>query len=678
MPLSFAESEDGVLLMANGIDPMLRWDGYAAEASPAGIAPPRLAPGMIAEGEGGISGEYYGFMRYVDDQGRRSNPTPFAGPLVMLNNGSIRYTNLDRPIESGQERVVRRQILRNTAGQTSVFYVDIDTGDLSSDHLSSGRVDEELSTQEAQALFATDGTALFNRFGPPPDHLSVVAFHLNRMFGAALQDYAEGSCRVTFGQDRVVGTATRWTPQMRGRFLHVGGGGPMEIAAVDVDRQQLTLTQPYAGPSDPFAAYGIRGTPDVADTIFYSEANQPEAWPADNAFTVRTDGDAITALIPLNSFLFIAKRRRMFRFSADADPRVDGFVFDSVDRGCVNHRAWVRAGDVVYVLDEQGVYQFDGRSAEELSIPIQDLFRGHNQDGLRINWACARFFHAVASPHESVVRFFVTINGNYLPRWALCYAYDRQRWWLEHYPYPIGDSCYGRIGRPTSGWTRTADQVYLAGGHQRVFASGGPLDGVSGWRPELGRRLRFATALRLGLEATLGHELVGSPISVVDGRGAGQRRIIVEVQGDQVVLDRPLLILPEAGDRYCVGGIDYLWRSHHLHLVESEEYTEMSVELTFQPQRWGGLELRRYNDYNARPESLARDWGPGDADYLSGRRGDQGLWVAMDNPLGFVLVNAGRHRERNTPGQRLVRIELQGTSGASRHVINQLKVDGVG
>ena len=201
MPDSYAQTPEGLLLVANGVQAMLRWDGLSAQMETAGVKPPATAPTISASGVGAIVGEYTAFVRFVDDHENVSNLSPTsntlhpqsttgtitnvgtASPLVvtspnhgLLNgavvkisgvggatganntwtitvvdanrfslNGSvgggaytgggtwtagaqtINYTNLPLPTET---KVRRRQILRNTEGQASTYYVDIDTTDL--------------------------------------------------------------------------------------------------------------------------------------------------------------------------------------------------------------------------------------------------------------------------------------------------------------------------------------------------------------------------------------------------------------------------------------------------------------------------------------------------------------------------------------------------------------------
>jgi hypothetical protein len=46
--VSFAETPTGTLLLANGIDPVIKWDPLAADADTAGVKPPTRPPSWAA------------------------------------------------------------------------------------------------------------------------------------------------------------------------------------------------------------------------------------------------------------------------------------------------------------------------------------------------------------------------------------------------------------------------------------------------------------------------------------------------------------------------------------------------------------------------------------------------------------------------------------------------------
>src|SRR5688572_9614482 len=56
-PMSSAESADGIVLLDNSIDAMLRWDGNERNARPAGVKAPKSAPTISGDNAGDGSGD---------------------------------------------------------------------------------------------------------------------------------------------------------------------------------------------------------------------------------------------------------------------------------------------------------------------------------------------------------------------------------------------------------------------------------------------------------------------------------------------------------------------------------------------------------------------------------------------------------------------------------------------
>jgi hypothetical protein len=410
MPDSYAESAEGTILVANGIDPVIRWDGQSSLAAPAGVVAPvagmygpiletstalwiygsetvtidgvsyqrkldanghppgyNYATGVIDRPYDGVlytavnglagvgeTGPYYAYVRYVDDRGNLSDLSPLVGVNVLLANGGsvgiVAYANVPSPLD---QKVRRRQILRNTSGQTRTFYVAIDTEDLASPFFVDALSDDQLATQEAVPILDTDLSPLANRYAPPPSTKPFLAFHLQRMWLGGIAAYAEGGVQVANGSATVTGLATRWPSTFVGRFLYVlGSTRSYEIASVNTEAQTLTLTEAYTDATDAFAQYAIKPPPGEAQSLRFSEPGLPEAWPVFNAFTLPVDGDEDTGLLEFGSFLYVLKRRRMYKMTAQSDPGVDGFIFYSLGRGCINHRSWVIVEEQVYLLDE--------------------------------------------------------------------------------------------------------------------------------------------------------------------------------------------------------------------------------------------------------------------------------------------------------------------------------------
>lgn len=785
MPDNFAETNDGLLLVANGIDRMLRWDGVSGQATPAGIDPPEEAVTVGGAGTGRIAGTYVAYVRFVDADGNVSDLSPassvdgeelFAaqGNLLQLptttqagvailgaeymaalaslgqltselalslgslldspvqirtqdnphglvsgqyvklervsaavdgvlweiivdgpntfrlknSNGvgsftydgggvwkagyaSVQYTDVPVPTSP---RVTRRQVLRNTEGQLTTFYVDVDSDDLAATSFTSSRDDEELAAQEEVPLLDDDGSALANRHGVPPDWKSALASHLGRVYAAVDVVYREGSAVVEAGSLSVSGVGTEWTEEMAGRFLYVVGGGRYQIDEVDEAAQTLTLLTPYLGATDPYARYAIRPAPAEADLVYYSEANLPESWPATNAISVTNDGDELTALANSSSFLYFVKKRHIYKLTVQEDPAVDGRVYLAVDgRGCLNQRCWAEVEGRLFMLDEQGVHVFDGSSqTEPVSTAIQDLFRDRD-GGYSINWRGAEFFHCVHFPQQEVIRWFVSLGGSYLPRHALAFNHRLGRWWVEEYASPVGASCKSFLnGQPC---------VFLGCDARRVFKLWeGTLDGPDAGAGTVRGTATAATLLSL-TDASAEFPsagVVGAPLQIVDGAGRGQCRRVVEADGTTLRVDRPWLVMPDETSVYQLGGVRWLYRSGWYRFADDENQNPRRVELIFNPVRSPALaDLRLYRDFSGDPIVWKTAYTSADANGFRSEDGSAYLAGDLTKTTGYLMKRFTAHKELLADAARFWSLELSGVQNAEQVVISEVTLQGV-
>lgn len=743
---SFAETPEGLLLIANGFDPVLRWDGLGSIAETAGVGAPEAAVVVAGNSNGPIVGTYFAFMRYVDRLGNLSNLSPIsneyeavggtgtitaasnATPIVITStahglatgdvvkiegvggntsanntwtitvltantfsldgstgtatyNGGgtwtsgvdeIAYSNLETPTDP---KIRRRQILRNSDGQADVFYVDIDTDDLSSTSLTSNRLDVDLVDQEAQPLLDTDGRLLANRYFEPPTHKAVLAHHLNRMFAAVEYDYVQGSAKVTFGSATVEGVGTEWSEGLIGRRLYVTGAADSYlIEDVDVSAQTLTLEENYQDSTDEFAIYAIRPAPGESRLIYYSESGLPEAWPPTNTLSIQEDGDDITGLIRKGSFVYILERRHIYRHTFQSDPAVDGAVFLSVNRGCVTQRCAVEVEGVSYMLDEEGVHAFDGGSeAEAIGINVQNLFRPGEDGPYKINWQARQYFHASHFAAQQTIRWFVSMAGNTLPRHAIALNYRLRRWWIEEYRVPIGAACAGNINE--------SPRVFIGSSSRRVFSFwegtlDGPVAGAGTTRGVVTSASTLSLTDTTALFATDG--IVGSPVAIVDGLGRGQMRMIVEVSGTTLYLDLPWQVLPDTTSYYQIGGIPWLYRSTWFPYVISEEHNERRFQLLFQPTRYvAALDMRLRSDFAASPSTWSTDVSSAQGDGVRTEAGIDDLRVDLMSSRGVVQKRFSGHREMYTSGRRYAQVELAGFTHRDLVRVFEISFDGV-
>ncbi len=669
-PFQFAETSDGLVLMSNGIDPMLKWDGTSGPAVPAGVPSP-TDPVTVGVAGKDLSTEFvYAYVRFVDRDGHASDLSPVSvGALGYATITSVTYSGVPVPSGNYAGQVFRRQLLRNTVGEAKTFYVDVDTLDLTSTSFVSTQGDDLVSAGEAVPLFDDLGQAAANTHGFPPSWKSVVLAHLGRMFASGEVAYAEGHVQVSGGSKQVQGVGTQWPASFTGRAFYVPGAPDVyAIASVDVPNQVLTLEIPYGGPDDLFSFYAVRAAPSERRLIYYTPAGEPESWPAFYAIALQEDGDEITGLMSMSSFLYIIEREHVYRFTFKDDPATDGGVFLSSQRGCLNQRLWVQAEDVAYMLDEQGVHAFSGGQSEPISQSIQDLFRDDTDSPLRVNWSADQtLWSASYSEVHATIRWFVAMTGSRLPRHALCYNYREQRWWIEEYKRPVCSSARARIG---------VVRVLAGVDHREVLAlDSGWTDGPRDPTGVLRGTVTAATAVSLSdSSGNFTADMVNCAVFLTSGRGKGQWRRIVEVEsGTRLNLVAPWLTTPDASTAYVVGGIDWRWRGGWFRYTEDiEASNSRDVEMVFAPQKVGTMDLElAYNHSQvARVWSVARD-GP-----AAVTAGQSLVVVDMTFPEGLAALRIDGHRERAATGDRYVSPELSGVQVSEPVRVYRVTVNG--
>jgi hypothetical protein len=678
MPDSFATSSGNLLLIANGVDRVSRWDGLYPQVEPAGVTPPATAPTISATGVGSITGAYSAYVRFIDRRGNFSNFSPVSNAIVAASNQTINYTNVPVPQEAA---VVRRQILRTTADQSLTYFVDIDTTDLGSTSFSSTRLDADLQVQEPQALFDANGNVLANAFGVPPDWKPFVVSHQGRMWLAGEQPYFEGAAIVTFGSKTVTGVGTDWKATFPGRFFYGAGSfGGIEIDSIS--GQTITLLSPWLGASDPYLYYKILPAPAEKNLLYFSGPASPEAWSATDALEIPEDGYAITGMMVVSSFLYILKELRIHRLTNQGDPVVDGVIFESVRRGCINNRCWVTEGMDAYLLDYYGCYLFRGGQAEAISVPINAIFTGTNRN-YALNWQQSRYWHASIDSDYDIVRWFVTLGGDYLPRHALCYNTELKRWWIEEYPVPIGCSAVGNAVAQLGTFRSIGSQILYFGSRATKVYSMSAKIFLDAADPQAGTTR--GTVASSGLcsltcaSAEFAAGVVGSTVYIVQGKGQGQGRLIASLSGTTLTLTQPWTILPDSTSVFQIGAVPWEYRTGRTTFADGEDRKTRKIQVGFRPtpsQQEAILEL--YEDYNETTPIVQQH------QYTVAQRRGVATSVAsaqqridLTRLYGTADVNIDAQRERDTDARRRVALLLYGWNREDPLTFKQIVETGV-
>jgi hypothetical protein len=673
MPDNFASLENGLVVICNGIDPVAIWRGDESTIENAGLIAPTTAVTGVGDGAGAMTGSYFAYVSYIRNDGLESSMSPVSATIILNNHLEIDYSSI--PV-SPDSRVVARRIWRNTNGQARTVYLDVQIDDNVATTASSSLSDSILQAGTAFPLFDDRNILRTLNGNPPPDTKPFVCLHLGRAYYYGHADYSEGSCEVTLGSTVIQGRGTRWRANWATRLIYVDGSDlPYEIESVDVDLQQITLTEPYGSATNLFAAYTVRPTPAECATLYYSEVNDPERVSPFNALAVPEEDDPGTGLISMYGFLYILKRQSIYRFTVGRDPRLDGAIYPANNRGCINQRCVVVVADTAFILDERGAYIFSGgQDLQDLTAPIQDIFR----DGAEspINWNCGRYFHAAHSPGESTIRWFVNFRGDYQPRHALAFCYTLQRWWMDMHDRPVGASALGLSGRVATGWGRAQEQAYYG-------LDAGQIVAPSRAMPELAERPAATTAKVLSstfttvtIDQAATPDLVGSSV-VIRPRGAGkiQSRRIVAVSGQTITVNPPWAQMPEEEDDAIPGGFIWQFQTHDLRFNSKETTDERSAEIFFEPNPGSMMDIVIQQN-SADDISAANIAGTANAgvEYRANRPAKR---ADIGHDDGSATVRYDGLLEGMTAGRKRMNITLTGVGGNAQDAIQQVILKGV-
>lgn len=683
-PPSFVRSNAGDLFISNGIDEILRWNGTDATAHSAGIAAPATGVTVGSSGSGSITGTYYAYVRYGDADGNFSSLSPISSVHSPSSKAQIDYTNV--PVSS-ESRVTKRQIFRNTNGQTTTFYLDTEISDNSTTTGSSTKTDTQLQASTELPILNPDGTVNANRFGEPPDHKAYIANHQDRLWFAGDVTYNQGSVQVTNGSSTVTGRGTAWTSSMADReFYVVGDSDRYVISSVNVGAQTLALTENYGGTTDLFALYAIRPDRDERQKVYFSEAGEPESVQSTNSFKIQEpdDADDVTGLMALGHFLFVLMNRHIYRINFAYDPTEDVSVHPVVFRGSLNNRTWVRVEDKAYMMDREGIHRFEGAHnggvTVHISEPIQDYFRNN-----RINWRASRWFFASHSPGEEVVRFHVALGGQYLPKHALCYHYRHEAWWVESFPFQLGAACLAFIGNGQGNVLGSEFETIYAQGH-------GTADGVYNY--SLNNTLRgTATASSLysltdSAASFPSTGLVNAPLAIVEGRGKGQVRRVTSVSGTtRLYIKTPWAIKPDTTSKYQLGAVPWVIKTGRYRFIDRDRYpvdeynTRRAVLVAEPTENEAQVDIQTYLNHETVPNTNLVTLGTDCGVFTSG--GQYVIDITHDPNNDGVFFSGYRHIEFSGTiidprfSDNWMILNLSGFQALDRVIVHEVTIDGV-
>lgn len=591
-----------------------------------------------------------------------------VGLWAQPGNG-IKYSDVEIPTDS---RVVRRQILRNKDGNVNTFYVDIDDTELTETEFTTLKSDPELG--EEVPLRAVDGTDLnIARHSEPPSFKRVIVDHFSRTFAAVNLNYKVGSANVEKDSTDVIGNGTCWTAEMEGRLFFAGGAKSYTVSSVDAGNQQLVLSEEYEGSTDRTSVYSISPEEDEKLSIHFSETLLPESWNRYKVIRLTSDpsSGAMTGLMPMGPRLFILFENRISSLNYMSDPSLDGQVSFATSRGCLNQRCYIKDGNSAYLMDQSGVYAFDGSQTVSISDQIQSVFDG--TDKYSVDWSRSEYFHATHQPREKVIRWFVCLGGSGYPKHALAFNYLVNRWWIEEYVEPISSSVVGSVSNK-----RTA---ILCGSAGRVFIpTHSPVDGMAtGASPVRGSVSSSTSVTITDSSKTFTDGMVGAPVCISEGTGSGQQRVVVSVGEHHLEVNRPFSILPDSTSVYQVGGFKWEYSTPMMRLAsQPNEKAIRSFAMKFEPNsEESTLIVRKYVDFQEAPDSMHYSRSFDEGDGVKTESSSPDILFDMTRSTGVLQQNFDGTDTPRSERNRSLTVRLEGVPNAEAHRIYSLTIEGV-
>lgn len=559
-PLSFARARNGYLLAVDGLSRGLVWDGVTASAKQIGIDAATDAPSITPAGSGSnFNGTYIAAYRYVEKNGAINtygNISEITTFTATTSTGSqAQWSGIKQPV-STNDRVTHIQLLRSTAGEATTLYLvtelTANPGGADATYTDTTN-DLDLSENVSLPVTLPDGSLSARRFGVPPSYTPFIAQFQDRMFYAGRVKYAQGTV-ATSANTTITGTGTDWNADMAGRYIVIDGE-PQSLL-IDTASATSITTATAATTTASGKTYAIVADPLTRNQIFFSETDEPESVPSVNVVTVQEntgDEDEITGLMPYGLALYVLKERHVYSLTFVRQPIIDASIHMVTARGCVNNRSWVYFEGMAYLLDEQGIYRFNGYQATPISEPIQDLFR----DGT-LDWENRKWFFATVDQARALIYFFVGFDADNStrPKKALVYNVRNETWSVDHYLWELGGGCVAHMaGKIRTFLGAEDDQIVVTGEGLTDLDQPIPWSHRSGllefprsetWNKRSVRLIYEPTTTENTLDIQLyrNHDPAPQAMRVDQSRGTGvitvkgSSRITVDLQRTQSTLDQ--------------------------------------------------------------------------------------------------------------------------------------------
>lgn len=494
----------------------------------------------------------YTYLRSGD--GAESALSPYLEATVGDNDGMI-LANLVSSVD-GDVDLVR---IYRTTKDGEKFYRIAEQDDATATYTDT---EPDVNIVADGALYYNERLYRSRRAGYPVHH-SYYAFHNGAVFGAGARlraRYAVGTA-VVYGPDASSGASATVTfstavpdPTWIGRtFKLYGEEDETRYVIVAVSNGvNITLDRVFEGATNATAGYEVldERDPHVIDYAVVGKINQ---WPGQQSIEGVTskDGRGVTGLR--------SKWERLVVFTYDSVWLLVGDAPGSyilrravAGVGCVNGRTVVEDGDLLYWLDQEGIYVWDGSSNPlRISNP-----QGADRQGIqgtidRINLAHENWCHGVKDPEGRVIKWFVPLDDDVVPRAAIVLDLATRTFSTEDVPDVTSAAV---VTRPDG--DRVLVYGDLAGNfwHTENGATDGAYDFVALQTLSGTQTDKVLTTSGTALP-TSGSGLAGVPVLLKDAAGNWEIQEVASNTNAAITLRRETSLTLAAGDQIMFGGI---------------------------------------------------------------------------------------------------------------------------
>ena len=590
--------QKGTTYLSNGVDRAQAWDGMATSLRNWGIKKPAKAPTVALGAAGALTGTYSYYYAWLNnDTSVVSNPgTKSAAISPSAQKVNISAISATAP----DSQATHWRLFRNTDGQTTTFYKVAD--------VAAGTTTYTDNTTDA-SLVSVMGTD----HDLPDDQKPYLIFHQGRIlrFGSRVEN--DGTVSVTNGSATVTGTSTYFAASHAGQIFRIDGDTKEYTVDTVASTTSLTLTATYSGTTGSGKTFRIFPGKVRSETE-WSKSGEEEYFPAANRTNVyANDGDEPSGAFVLNGTVYYAKRRHIYRHLFQTNPHPitgDGGIFPVLAaRGALSQNCIVTVDAEAYLMDERGIYMFDGANEVPIDLAINPSIQPSSEPAAdRVNWQQSHKFHGIYDPKLDRVLFFVAMGTDAEPKYAFSYERRLRRWTLEQYRQGITASALladnkGRL------------RAWLGDENGLVWALGVSSKAIEGAAPSANGTIRGtatgATSTTLTDTAAsfyvTGDGLIGVPIYLYEGTGKGQWRIIKTNTATVLTIDTAWTTTPDTTTKYYVGAIEWALKSKWFPLSgPAEKKRFMRLEVYYVPEsadQWLGLKV--YYDLST---TVFSDW----------------------------------------------------------------------